>query len=178
MLCPPQGQLGKVQAQLASKAEAGQSLSRVDFEQQRIEHAQAEAALAAAAAEAVALKAQLAAAQGRLADQRAALAGAAAAVQQLRAQAGARQGQLAGLEADAAQARKACAALERECERLQAGKQQGDAPAGAAGGATRSAAPTIEGYMRLKHACAETSKRVADWQRKLEVQAGRRGGRR
>lgn len=189
-LRPLQSQLGRVEGQLAAKAAAGgPTLRKVDFEQLRIERAQAEAEVAAASAGAIALKAQVARAQQHLADQRSLLVAAAAAAAQLQRQIEVREGQAAQLLAGAAKVRRECGELERECQRLQ-GQGKGQAPPAAtpgddagvtaapAGGDAEEEAPgsvaTILDYMRVKNACAEVSKKIADWQRKLEVHAGQR----
>ncbi|PSC70920.1 hypothetical protein C2E20_5673 [Micractinium conductrix] len=182
-----QTQLARAESQLGAKAELGEALRKVDFDALRIEHAQAEAALAAASTDAIALKTQVAAAAARLAEQRGALGAASAAAAALASQTGVREGQAAALRAQADKAQREVAALQHECQRLRE-QQQGDSggggddgaagQGGAKGGAfpcTKGAAPTILEYMTLLNACAETSKRIADWQRKLEVQAGRRG---
>jgi hypothetical protein len=187
-----------VEGQLAAKAEVGDTLKKVDFDQQRIQHSRAEAALAAASAVAIALKAQVARQAQNLEDQRGALAASAAASEQLRQEAGDKEGQAAQLEADAGKVQRECGLLERECQRLREGgtgraHQQGGQPSGGKGtpaavaaAAAAVAAPavaeaqagemttTVLDYMRVKSACVEASKTIADWQRKLEVQAGQR----
>ncbi|KAI7840383.1 hypothetical protein COHA_005884 [Chlorella ohadii] len=189
-----EAQLAQVEAQLAQRTEQGAAFSRVDFEQLRIEHSQAEAALAEATAEAISLKAAVAAAQQRLADQRAALSSAAAATAALRKEAGTREGQLEVLRGEVGKAEREQGLLERECARLR--QQRGGGSGGAKGSGGEhadagtdsdgsssgggSSAPadgrqTIMDYMRLKQAVAEAHKAVADWQRKLEVAAGAAG---
>ena len=179
-----------MEGQLAAKAEVGDTLKKVDFDQLCIQHSQAEAALAAASAEAIALKAQVARAAQHLADQRGALAASAAASEQLRHDSGEKEGQAAQLEADAGKVEREGGLLECECQRLREGgagraQQQGGQPGGGKGthAAAAVGAPvvteaqvgevtTVLDYMRVKSACAEASKKIADWQRKLEVQAG------
>lgn len=137
-----------------------------------------------ATAEAIQLKAQVAAAQQFLADQRAALGEAAGACVALRKQAGARGAQLAQLRAEAARLGRECARVEAECARLRAerggaarsDKTEGGVAAGAsppAASAKSAGGDSVLEYMRLKSACAEAERRVRDWERKLEVQAGR-----
>lgn len=156
--------------------------------------AQAESALAAASVEAVALKAQVIAAVEQLAEQRSALAAADRAAGALARQACVRGQQIAALADEAAKARCEYDALERDCARLQQQRQQEGslvraggptevavcAEASTAGSTcgpcvgTSAGQPTMLEYMRIRKACSEASKRVADWQRKLEVQVGRR----
>ena len=190
-----QSQLERVEGQLATKAEVGDTLKKVDFDQLRIQHSRAEAAPTAASAEAIALKAQVARAAQLLADQRGALAASAAASEHLRQVARDKEGQAAQLEADAAKVQRECGLLERECQRLREGgasrvHQQGAQPSGKGAPAAIAAAvaapvvavaeahagevTTVLDYMRVKSACAEASKAIAGWQRKLEVQAGQR----
>ncbi|KAL4448187.1 hypothetical protein ABPG75_005406 [Micractinium tetrahymenae] len=189
-----QNSLARAEAALGSRADLGSTLTKVDFEAQRIEHSQAEAALAAASADAVALKAQVVAAAERLAEQRSALAAVSGATGALARQAGTREQQVALLAGEVAKAQRECAVLERECARLREQRQQQGGPgtvgspaaaaacakasgacSAAMGSSSSGSSPTILEYMTIKNACAGASKRIADWQRKLEVQAGRRG---
>lgn len=158
---------------------------------------QADTALAAAIATAVTLKAQVVAAAEQLTELRSALAAAGSAAASLARQAGVREQQVGALAVEAAKARRECTALESQCVRLRAQRQQqgtqdktgspavctktdaaGTACPLAGGGnenSVGSGLPTILEYMRIKNACSEAAKRIADWQRKLQVQAVRLG---
>ena len=144
---------------------------------------QAEAALATALAEAVALKAQVVATAEQLAEHRSALAAASSTAGALARQAGMREQQVAALAGETARVQRECAALERECIRLREQRQQqgstdeiGNSCSTGSGGISGGRSPpTIVEYMRIKNACSEVSKRIADWQRKLEVQQGWHG---
>ncbi|PRW45223.1 serine threonine- phosphatase 6 regulatory ankyrin repeat subunit C [Chlorella sorokiniana] len=198
-----QAQLAQAEAQLAQRTEQGAAFSRVDFEQLRIEHSQAswsspipslspaplcmqaETALAGATAEAISLKAAVAAAQQRLADQRAALNSAAAATAALKKEAGGRDGQLEVLRGEVSKTERERSLLERECARLRqqrgkgsgggsgaakAGGGSGTADAGAGldgasaeqGRFSAATGQTIMDYMRLKQAMAEAQKATSE----------------
>lgn len=143
---------------------------------------QAEAALATASAEAVALKAQVVATAEQLAEHRSALAAASSTAGALARQAGMREQQVAALAGETARVQRECAALEREFSRLREQRQQQGSPGeignscstGSGGISGDRGPPTIVEYMRIKNTCSEVSKHIADWQRKLEVQQGRR----
>lgn len=195
-----QAQLTAVETALAAKlaSGSGEALRRVDFDQLRIERAQGEAQLAEASAATIALKAQVAQVQQRLADQHTWLARAGKEAWQLRRQISTREAHAAQQAEEAAKVLRECAALERDCKRLREqaeGKaqaadaaQQGGSTAGTAqpgaGGPAEAAAcaacdgtpegPTILEYMRLQNSCAKMRKRIADWRRKIEVAGGRR----
>jgi chromosome segregation ATPase len=181
-----------MEGQVAAKTAVGQSsLRRVDFEQQRIERSQAEAELARASAGTIALKAQVVAAQQSLADQRAELAAASAATEQLSRKIGMREGQAEQLRADVSKLQQECLSIKQECLHLRA-QGTGQATAASSGGSTwedseadtaaalgpvaelptAEAEVTILDYIRVKNACAEAGKKIADWQRRLEIRAG------
>ncbi|KAL4857596.1 hypothetical protein ACK3TF_002045 [Chlorella vulgaris] len=209
------GQLPAGGSALAIKAAQGgaTALRRVDFDQLRIERAQAEAEVADATAGAITLKSHVVRGQQRLVDRRTTLADAAADTAQLQGQIDALEAHAAQLLADAGKVRAEAATVERACKQLREQEQERrrlaphspgctaieaagaaaveddnskTAPkaAGAAnewsitaGGGADSLAddgPTILSYMQVKNACVQVGKKIADWQRKIEVQAGRR----
>lgn len=181
-----QAQLTAAESALAAKlaARGGDALCRVDFDQLRIERAQGEAQLAEASAAAVAVKAQVAQVQLRLADQHSWLARSGKEDGQLRRQISAREAHAAQQAAEAGKVHRETASLQLECERLRTHAKTGGAvlpDAGAAVGAATSCArcggspegATIFEYMQLQNSCASLRKRIADWRRKIDIARGR-----
>ncbi|KAI8471716.1 MAG: flagellar associated protein [Monoraphidium minutum] len=155
--------ISKLEAQLAHKEEMGEVLHAVDFEQLKIENAQAMEAVGAKNRELLGLKLATGKTAQALNEVKAALGELEKEGARLAAELGARRAELGGFDADAAAARAQAGVVERTFRKLKAEHRDADQP------------QTMD-YIRLKHQVDELTKAAAEWRRKVEVAQLAAGG--